>query len=86
MRTKQQIRESLEEEPLYRSALSGIPEEDKKNIESAVESMIIDLVMQMEEFAELIKADPLAQAELARGLGATNEIVNSTPEVSGSTG
>jgi len=86
MRTKKQIIDQLADEPLYRSVMTGLPAEERSQIESAVQNLIIDVVMQMEEFADQIKENPEAQAELARGLTGDPVLVNTGPDVSGSIG
>jgi hypothetical protein len=84
MRTKQQIREQLINDPLYSTAVLSATEEDRKKIESTVEPVLVDLMVAMDAFIEKIKADPEAQAELVRGLRGDRRVIKSESPVTGS--
>lgn len=85
MRTKKDIRDLLVTDELYRSAVKNVTPEDKKQIDSIIESLVIDVVYQLEQFTEEIKNDPEALSELARGLnGETVVIKGSEQAVTGS--
>jgi hypothetical protein len=86
MRTKQQIRDLLVNDPLYRRAILAGTEEDRKKIQAMLEPLFVNLISQMDEFAEKVVADPEACAELIRGLTGDREVVNSESATSGSTG
>jgi len=76
MRTKKDILEQISADPLYASVTRSVSQDEKQIIDSTVESMIVDVVLQMDEFAEKIKQNPDAMSELARGLSGTSQIVN----------
>lgn len=80
MRTKKDIRDLLVTDELYRNSVKNISEEDKKQIDSIVESLIVDVVFQMDQFAEDIKNDPEALTELARGLNGETVVIKANDQ------
>lgn len=86
MRSKKEILDQLVNDPLYKSAVLSSTEEDRKRIEATLQPLFVDLMSSMDLFIEQIKADPEAQAELARGLSKNRIVVNNEPSITGSTG